>query len=151
MSVQFGLATMRLDSVTMGYMQNVSLDFNFEQALLYDSTGLYPIDVRTHTGNISGTAEYADINAVGVEKLLGGTRNSYGKVTITTNSSPDAFQVLLDMETDNKTFRVTLNSCRSTKFSVGWARDGHVIPNFDFQAFADANGTVGTVLVEDVS
>ena len=73
MSVQFGLAIMRLDNVTLGYMQGVSLDFNFEQALLYAGSALFPVDVRVHTGSIAGNAEFADLNARGVHKLLGDT------------------------------------------------------------------------------
>ena len=151
MSVQFGLAIMRLDSVTMGYMQGVTLDISYEQALLYAGSHVFPVDVRVHTGSISGNAEYADLNSRGVHKLLGGTRSLYGKITLTSSSFPGTWQCLLNMETDNVTFRVTLNECRSTKLSFAWARDGHVIPNFDFSAFADSSGNVGTIILEDVS
>ena len=151
MSVQFGLAIMRLDSVTLGYMQGVTLDFSFEQALLYSGNAIFPVDVRVHTGSISGNAEYADLNARGVHKLLGGTLGNYGTVSLTQTSFPGTWECLLNMETDNKTFRVTLNQCRSTKLSFAWARDGHIIPNFDFQAYADASGNVGTIVLEDVS
>jgi len=151
MSVQFGLATMRLDNVTLGYMQGVTIDFSFEQALLYAGSALYPVDVRTHTGTVSGNAEFADLNALGISKLLGGTASNYGAISITDTTSPTAFQVQLDMSTDNKTFRITLVQCRSTKLSFGWARDSHQIPNFDFQAFANTAGSVGTIILEDVS
>lgn len=151
MSVQFGLAIMRLDTVTLGYMQNVTLDFNFEQAMLYAGSQIFPVDVRVHTGSISGNAEYADLNSVGVQKLLGGTRNTYGKITLSSTSYPGTWTCLLNMETDEKTFQITLNSCRSTKLSFAWARDSHIIPNFDFQAFSDANGVVGYIVLEDIS
>lgn len=151
MSVQFGLAIMRLDTITLGYMQGVTLDFNFEQALLYAGSQIFPVDVRVHTGSIGGNAEYADLNSRGVHKLLGGTRNSYGKITLSSTSYPGTWTALLNMETDDNTFRITLNSCRSTKLSFAWARDNHIIPNFDFQAFSDANGVVGYIVVEDVS
>jgi len=151
MSVQFGLAIMRLDSVTLGYMQGITLDFNFEQALLYAGSNIFPVDVRVHTGSIAGNAEYADLNSRGVHKLLGGSRNVYGVVTLSSTSYPGTWQALINMETDSKTFRIVLNKCRSTKLSFAWARDGHIIPNFDFQAFADASGNVGTITLEDVS
>lgn len=150
MSVQFGMAVMKLDSVTLGYMQGVTLDFNFEQALLYAGSEIFPVDVRVHTGSIAGNAEYADLNAVGVEKLLGGTRTG-SSIALTSSTYPGTWQCELTMSTDAKSFNVTLNKCRSTKLSFAWARDGHQIPNFDFQAFADASGNVGTVVLEDVS
>jgi len=151
MSVQFGLAIMRLDSITLGYMQGVTLDFNFEQALLYAGNAIFPVDVRVHTGNITGNAEFADLNALGVHKLLGGTKNMYGKITLNNTSYPGTWECLLTMATDDITFRVVLNKCRSTKLSFAFARDSHIIPNFDFQAFADAEGVVGSITLEDVS
>ena len=151
MSIQFGLAIMRLDSVTLGYMQGVTLDFNFESALLYAGNQIFPVDVRVHTGSISGNAEFADLNARGVNKLLGGSVNKSGSIALTSNSYPGNWQALIHMVTDNLTFRVTLNECRSTKLSFAWARDGHIIPNFDFQAYADSSGNVGTITLEDVS
>ncbi len=149
MSVQFGLAIMRLDSVTLGYMQGTTLDFNFEQALLY-SSAIYPVDVRVHTASITGNAEFANLNAVGIHKLLGGTRSG-PRITLTDTSYPGTWECLLHMTTDNKAFVVTLNKCRSTKLSFAWARDGHIIPNFDFSAYADASGNVGTIDLEEVS
>ena len=151
MSVQFGLAIMQLDTVVLGYMQGVTLDFNFEQALLYAASEIFPVDVRVHTGSISGNAEYADLNALGVHKLLGGSKNNYGKITITSKSYPGTWTAILNMDTDDNTFKISLNSCRSTKLSFAWARDSHIIPNFDFQAFSDASGNVGYIVVEDVS
>jgi len=151
MSVQFGLAIMRLDSVTLGYMQGVSLDFNFEQALLYSGSQIFPVDVRVHTGSIAGNAEFADLNALGIHKLIGGTRSSYGVITLTSTSYPGTWECLLHMTTDNKTFRIVLEKCRSTKLSFAWARDAHIIPNFDFQAFDDGSGNIGTITLEDVS
>jgi hypothetical protein len=151
MGVQFGMAIMRLDSVTLGYMQGASLDFNFEQALLYAGNAIFPVDVRVHTGSISGSAEYADLNALGVHKLLGGTKSLYGAIALTNTSYPGTWQALLDLATDDVTFRITLNKCRSTKLSFAWARAGHIIPAFDFSAYADENDNVGTIVLEDVS
>ena len=151
MSVQFGLGIMRLDSVTLGYLQGVTLDFSFDSASLFSGAQLIPVDVRTHTGNIKGNAEYANINARAVNKLLGGSLNTYGKITISADSSPDPFILLLNMITDNKTFRVTLNRVRSNKLSFSFSRENHVIPNFDFIAYADDNNIIGTIILEDVS
>jgi len=150
MSVQFGLAVMQLDSVTLGYMQGTTIDFNFEEALLYAGSQIFPVDVRVHTGSISGSAEFADLNAVGVHKLLGGTRVG-STITLNSTSYPGTWQCLLNMTTDSQSFNITLSKCRSTKLSLAWARDGHVIPNFDFSAYADESGSVGTIELEDVS
>lgn len=151
MSVQFGLGIMRMDSVTLGYLQGVTLDYSFDEASLYSGSHLFPIDVRVHTGTITGNAEYADMNARGIAKLFGSTANTYGKVNMTSTTSPGTWQCLLNMTTDNLTFRVQLNKCRANKVSFAFARDGHVIPNFDFSAYADVNSNIGHIVLEDVS
>ena len=150
MSVQFGMAIMRLDSVTLGYMQSITLDFNFESAQLYGGSNIYPVDIRTHTGSISGSAEYASLNAIGVEKLLGGTRTG-SSIAISSTSYPGTFQVIIQMTTDSDTFRIDLNTVKSNKLSFSWARENYIIPNFDFFAVADSSGNVGTVTIEEVS
>ena len=151
MSVQFGMGIMRLDSITLGYMQGVTLDFSFESASLFSGDQIFPVDVRTHTGNITGNAEFADINARAINKLLGGTNSTYGKITLNANDAPSPFELLLTMETDSKTMRFVLNSVRSNKLSFNFSRENHVIPNFDFVAYADANQVVGYITIEDVS
>ena len=151
MGVQFGIGVMRLDNVTIGHLQGVSLDFSFDSATLYSGSQLYPIDVRTHTGNITGNAEFANINAAALSKLLGGTINNFGKMTIDDTTSPVAFELLIQMETDNRMFQIDLKSVRSSKLSMSFSREAHVIPNFDFTAFANASGLVGYITLEDVS
>jgi len=151
MSVQFGLGILRLDKITIGYLQNVSLDISYEAATLYAGKHIHPIDIRVHTGNVSGNAEYADINAAGIQKLIGGTINKFGSIEIGSTDYPNTFSLLLQLNTDGKIFNVVLNKCQSTKFGMAFSRDAHLIPNFDFIAVGDANGVVGTITVEDVS
>lgn len=38
-----------------------------------------------------------------------------------------------------------LNSCMSSKFSIATKLEDFIIPDFDFQAFADAAGNIGTI------
>lgn len=134
----------------IGHLQNVSIDFSFDQAQLYSGAALYPADVRVHTGTITGNAEFADIDAASFQKLVGG---SIGGDVLTINNSafPSTFQLVLTLVTDGITFKITLVKCRSTKLSMAFARDGHLIPNFDFSAEANDAGSVATIDVGDVS
>jgi len=141
---------MRLDSQIVGYLQNVSVDFGYDIATLYGGKGMFPVDVRVHTGNITGSAEYADLTATGVEKLIGGTRTGTS-IAISNTSSPATFQVSLDLTTDTTTFTITLNRCRSSKLAFPFVRDGHVIPSFDFSAEADDDNNVGIIDLGDES
>jgi hypothetical protein len=81
---------------------------------------------------------------------LGGTIGG-DVLTITSSSSPSTFQLILTLITDGVTFSITLVKCRSTKLSMAFARDGHLIPNFDFSAEANDAGAVATIDAGDVS
>jgi len=150
MAVQFGMATMVMGGVEIGCLQNVSIDFSFDTAELFCGSALYPKDVRTHTAHITGNAEYAEITAVGLEKILGATRTGSSLALDNTNA-PQKFQLVTSLITDGITFSITFKKVQSTKLSLAFARDGHLIPNFDFQVQSDTDGSVATIEVGDVS
>jgi hypothetical protein len=151
MAIQFGVATMKLGADVIGHLQNVNLDFTFDVAELMSGNGIYPVDVRVHSGKIKGTAEFADLTAVAFEKLLGGTRTTTS-VAISNSSKPSAFALECSLTTDGINFKITFNKARSTKLSLAFVRDKHLIPNFDFSIEADpTSGAVATIDVGDVS
>lgn len=149
-AIQFGIATLTFGGKNVGYLQNVTIDFAFDQASLFSGATLYPIDVRVHTGTITGNAEFADIDAVTFQKLLGGSIAG-DVLTVNNSASPSTFQLVLTLITDTVTFSITLVKCRSTKLSMAFARDNHLIPNFDFSAESNDAGQVATIDVGDVS
>lgn len=150
MSVQFGIATMSIGGTNIGYLQSVSMDFNFDRATLYSGDAVYPIDVRVHTATITGNAEYADLTAVAFEKLLGGTRSN-DQIDLDSDNFPTTFQMITTLITDSISFIITFEVVRSTKLSLAMSRDSHLIPNFDFECYANAGGNVATIDVGDVS
>jgi len=150
MGVQFGIATMVFGGINIGYLQNVNVDISYDTAKLYSGAGLFPVDVRPHTGKITGSAEFADINAVAFEKLLGGTRTG-DTIAVDNTDSPSSFQMVTTLITDAIPFILTFMKVRSTKLSLAMVRDNHLIPNFDFEIEADANGSVASIDVGDVS
>ncbi|MHA2363873.1 MAG: hypothetical protein ACXAC7_07935 [Candidatus Hodarchaeales archaeon] len=149
-AVQFGIATMSHGGVNIGFLQNVNIDFAFDVAQLYSGAAIYPVDVRTHTGTISGTAEFADLNAAAFQKLLGGTIAG-DVITLTDTDFPATFQLITTVITDSITFKITFPKARSTSMSIPFSRDSHLIPNFGFQVESDASGNVATIDVGDVS
>jgi hypothetical protein len=150
MAFQFGMADMVYGGEVIGCIQNASVDFSFNTAMLYCGNAIFPADVRTHTGTISGSAEFADLTATAFEKLLGGTRTG-SSIELTSVSKPTTFQLVISLTTDGIPLVLTFNKVRSTKLALQFARDGHLIPNFDFSCEADANGTVATLDIGDVS
>lgn len=150
MSVQFGIAAMTFGGVTIGYLQGVTVDFNYDVAQLYSGGAIFPVDVRVHTGVISGSAEFANITAAAIEKLLGGTRTG-DTIDLDNTDYPETFSLVTHVTTDSIQFKITFNKCRATSTSFPFSRDSHVIPNFEFNIEADANGNVATIDVGDIS
>ena len=150
MSVQFGIGTMRMGSKYFGILQEVSVDFSFEEASLYDGNAMYPVDVRIHTGSIEGSAAFAEIDVQALGALLGGDING-DVLTINNTSQPTYYETVIQTTTDGVNFIITLKRCKSSKLSLAFARTNHVIPNFDFYCYADAAGVVATVDAGDAS
>jgi len=150
MGIQFGIGVLTASGVNFGYLQEVSFDFEFEEALLHSGAELYPVDVRIHTGSIKGSAGFANIDVESFLKLLGGTVSG-SVLTLTSTSQPIFFQLRFTCTTDSVSFIVTLNRCKSGKLSLPFSRTAHLIPNFDFNAYADGNGNVATIDCGDVS
>lgn len=148
--IQFGMATMLYGGEEIGCLQNVSVDFSFSIAELYCGNGTFPQDVRVHSGKISGSAEFADLTAVAFEKILGGTRTG-DTVAISDTSKPVTFQMVITLNTDGVNFVLTFKKVRSTKLSMAFVRDNHLIPAFDFSIEADTDGSVATIDVGDIS
>jgi len=136
--------------ITMGILQNVSLDFSFDFAQLYGGSGVFPVDVRVHTGSINGQAEEAEMTGIFFALLTGGTQSN-ATVTFTNTTQPTEWQLELELATDSSDMNFTLNACRSSSFNVPFARDSHVITGFQFQAFADNSGNIGTLVIDDPS
>ena len=150
--IQFGIGTLKADApeIVFGHLQNFSIDFTFEEAMLYSGSALYPQHISVHTGAVEGKAEFADLNGAVFEKLLGGTRTG-GSVALDNTSYPGTWELYWTMETDSHSFLITANKCRSSKLSLGFARTDYVIPNFDFKCYADDDGDVFTIDCEDWS
>lgn len=59
------------------------------------------------------------------------------------------FEVYFKTFTSNfgvaKDVTIKLNACKSSKLSLGFANQKFIIPEFDFQAMADASGNVFTL------
>lgn len=157
MSFQFGIGTLYGGAVgseiEFGCIQGVTLDFGFDRAMLHCGSGLYPSDVRIHTASITGKAQFADIDAEAVYKILGGDSYVAGDtiLQISSTTSPAAFRVRFLTVTDGVSLIFTLNQVRTDSLSWSFGRTDYVIPDFGFTAFADANGSVATVNLGDAS
>lgn len=150
MAIQFGIGSLEASGMQFGYLQGASVDFSFEEATLHSGSGLYPIDVRIHTASITGSSSFADIDVEALKKIIGGT-NAGSVLTITNSTSPNYFQLVFTITTDNVSMIVTLVRAKSSSLSMSFERTAHVIPEFNFSAYANSGGTVCTIDAGEVS
>lgn len=113
-------------------------------------------------------------NAVGLQYTVNTTTGAYGfnssqnntpvlvsysyadaangkKITITNQllgNSPQ-FSLLFTETFNGKQITLTLNACMSSKLTLATKLEDFTIPSFDFQAFADAAGVVGTISTDE--
>lgn len=150
MPIQFGIGSLTADGSEFGFLQGASVDFSFEEATLHSGSGLYPIDVRIHTASITGTASFADIDVEALQRIIGGT-NVGSVMTINNTAAPSFFQLVFTITTDSIAMVVTLVRTKSNSLAMAFERTAHVIPEFNFSAYANSAGTVCTIDAGEVS
>lgn len=73
------------------------------------------------------------------------------KITISNQlqGSAPTFQMTLAETYGSKVVNVTLNACVASKLSLPFKNQDFTVSNLEFQAYADASGTVGTITVTE--
>lgn len=61
------------------------------------------------------------------------------------------FKTVMSLPYNGQKATITLNACVSSKLSLATKLEDFTKPEFDFEAFADANGNLGTISVAEVS
>ena len=163
MAIQFGMARMIMRDtfdtpaptpamIELGCVQSGSIDFAYDKATLFCGDKLFPMDVRYHSCQITGRAAFAKLTATGFEYLIGGSKDG-ANLDVDWTSQPKYWSLEFLLVTSSVTFKVTLYKCTSGNLSFGFARDSHVIPEFNFSAIADDinSGRVARFELADVS
>ena len=61
------------------------------------------------------------------------------------------FKTVMSLPYNGQKATITLNACVSSKLSLATKLEDFTKPSFDFEAFADSNGTLGTISVAEIS
>lgn len=161
MAYQFSIGTLNISPVngtpfTLGTVQDVSVDFDITLKELYGSYE-YPVDIAPGTRKINGKAKFANINGQQLNDAFlkgshtgsaapGGTSTiSYTNQLVGTNI-PN-FSLVWALNYGGKSFTLTLNRCVSKKLTFTGKLEDYIIPDFDFQAYADGNGAVYSLVM----
>lgn len=103
-----------------------------------ETTGVYTFNASQANAAVLVSYKYTDA--------------SNGKLITITNqllgNSP-TFMAVFTETFNSKSMTLTLNSCMSSKLSLATKMEDFVTPNFDFMAFADAGGNIGTLSMDE--
>ena len=97
----------------------------------------YASDTNAATGNILISYSYAGVTT--------GTTASSVSIANELMGYAPSFKAELYVPYAGKQLVMTLNSCIGSKLNFATKLDDFLIPEFDFEAFADASGTIGTL------
>lgn len=95
----------------------------------------------------------ADLNATLLISYTYGITGTGEKLVISNQvlGTQPTFQVAFGTTYQGKSANLILNSCMSNKLSMGTKLEDFVTPEFDFNAFADANNVIGTLSFSEAS
>jgi len=103
-----------------------------------ETTGVYSFNASQNAANVLLNYKYTDA--------------SNGKIITISNqllgNSP-TFSAVFTETFQGKALTVTLTTCMSNKLSLVTKLEDFTTPNFDFVAYADASGTIGTISLDE--
>jgi hypothetical protein len=111
------------------------------------TTGQYAVAAGAYTFAAADTGQ-----TVYISYQYSGTSTTAKKFSITNvlMGSAPTFRADLSVPFNGKTLTVTLLNCLSSKLSLATKLDDFLIPDFDFDAFADASGVnIGTLALSE--
>jgi hypothetical protein len=110
------------------------------------ATGQYAFNASTGTYTFAAGDEGAGVYVYYTYSAASGNKLTYANLPMGT--SP-VFEIYFKTTTNNfgvaKDVTIKLNACKSSKLSLGFTNQKFAIPEFDFQAMADASGNVFTL------
>ena len=108
------------------------------QYVCNESTGVYTFNATQNTVAVLLSYTYAD--AVNGKKI---------SITNQLLGASPQFTAVFSETFNGKSMTVTLNACMSSKLSLATKLEDFTVPQFDFQAFADAGNNIGSISLEE--
>jgi len=132
-----------IDAATGVQMKKVTGTPTAGQYAVVETTGVY---LFSSADNVSGikvyiSYEYGVAIAAGVGSSITITNQLLG------NTLP--FSAHINVQFNSQQATIILNRCMSNKLNLVTKLDDYVIPEFDFEAFADAANNIGTISLNE--
>jgi hypothetical protein len=113
------------------------------------ATGQYSVNTST------GVYTFASADTTKAVKISYTYTTASGGQTYTINQqamgTANTFKTVMSLPYNGQKATLTLNSCVSSKLSLATKLEDFTKPSFDFEAFADSNGTLGTISVAEAA
>ena len=152
MALQFGVGTLQISAtagaLSVGKMQNVTLNTSYEVAQLRGGVEIFPTDTQFHDGKIEGSFEFADIQLTQISRVLFGSGSfagaaGSGTITVSATAKPQAFQMVFSGVTNGITGTWKLQKAFIPSLSLDFSRVEYTIPSMNFIC-SDTGGTLLT-------
>ena len=108
------------------------------QYVCNESTGVYTFNATQNGVAVLASYTYAD--AINGKKI---------SITNQLLGASPQFTAVFSEAFNGKSMTVTLNACMSSKLSLATKLEDFTVPQFDFQAFADAGNNIGSISLEE--
>jgi hypothetical protein len=151
MAIIFGVGSLQISSpagiVSVGRLQNVSLNISYETAQNRGSLDVFPTDTQFFDGKIEGSFEHGSIELSQVAFLLAsagayaGAAGS-GTFTLTATDKPQAFQMVWSGVSNGITGTWKLQRVYVPTLSLDFSRTDYLLPSMSFIC----QDTAGTLL-----
>ena len=138
-SVIFGTGELQISAtaglMSIGRLQNISINIAWETAQLRGGTRIFPGDTQFFDGTVEGTFQNGDLDLSNIAPLLGGAHaaaGGSGTTTLTGNSRPTTFKLILSAVTNGITATITLQRVYIPGFTLDFTRTEYVLPQYNF-------------------
>lgn len=150
------IAENQTSSGTTFTVTNGGANFVEDLGLFYASSGIQLTPVASSPGvgqySVTSTGGYtvADSSGTKYQVFYDYKVSNLNQITLTNQfmGTGPVFEVILStvyaVAGVNKTFNLKLNACRSSKLSMPLKNQDYMIPELDFQAFADQNNGIAS-------
>lgn len=153
MALIFGAGTLQISAtagaLSVGKVQNVSLNVSYENAQLRGGVDVFPMDTQFFDGKVEGSFEHGSIELSQVARVLFGSgtfagAGGSGTITVSATNKPQSFQLVWSGVTNGITSTFKLQKVYIHSLSLDFSRTDYLLPSMEFVCDS-TGGTVMTV------
>ncbi len=120
---------------TIGKLQNISINVTYENAQMRGGLDIFPMDTQIFDGAVEGSFEHADMDLSNIGRMIAESGAfASSALTITGQTKPQVFKMVLSGTTNGATSTVTLFRVYVPSLTLDFSRTEYMIPSMNFIA-----------------